>query len=320
MNPHEVLDGLLLIDKAPSRTSFQVVKGVKRLLGAKKVGHTGTLDPLATGLLAICIGKATKLSPIIMTYQKEYDVWARFGVATDSHDRTGEVIAEKPWGHINEAMLQEAILKLTGKVVQVPPMFSAVKYKGRPLYWYAHQGIVLNGRKERTVHIREFKLIDWQPPRARFIIKCSHGTYVRTLINDLAQSLDSVGVVDELRRNACGRLHVDNALKLDQFAVLNRADQRAAVLTMSEALDELPRLCVASEMARRIRHGRPVFINDLDDQQRNVVEQDQRSELGKLFRMVDPAGSLLAVASVGKSPFLEKQPVHASKLQTLRLF
>src|SRR5262245_58270018 len=114
------LDGMILIDKAPERTSFQIVKAIKRLLQEKKVGHTGTLDPIATGLLPICLGRATKLANIVMTYQKEYDVWVRFGIATDTHDRTGQTVTEKPWQHLDEAGVRAMTAQFTGEIKQSP--------------------------------------------------------------------------------------------------------------------------------------------------------------------------------------------------------
>ena len=287
------INGLILVDKEPDQTSFDVVRIVKRIFDVKKVGHTGTLDPIATGMLPICLGQATKLSSIIMGYTKEYDVWIRFGAATDSHDRTGEIVAEEPWQHITKQQVEEAVKEFCGTIEQLPPMFSAIKYKGRPLYWYAHQGIQFPNRKIRQVHVERFELIDWQPPRARFLVVCSQGTYVRTLAHDLGKRLNSAGIVDELRRNACGPFHVRDALTPSALAELDMEELRKRVLTMNESLPQLPGFRVTRSLAKRIQAGRPLMFSDLV--RSRDIEDYERMDL---FKVTDPTGDLVALASL----------------------
>lgn len=292
------LDGLILVDKAPEATSFQAVKGIKKLLDVSKVGHTGTLDPLATGLLPICTGKATKLASIIMTYRKEYDVWARFGVSTDSHDRTGHKTDEKPWEHITEAKLREAMRHFLGEIPQIPPMHSAVKYQGRPLYWYAHKGIVLGNRKERTCTIHSFELLEFKPPLARFLVQSSHGTYVRTLVHDLGLRLESAATVEELRRTACGQFRVEQAVTLETLSKQTLEERRAQVMTMNDSLPEMPAYPVNGAVIERLRAGRTIMFSDLR-QQRDNAETDADG----FFKLTGPKGELVAVASFAEQQF-----------------
>ncbi len=318
------VEGLLLIDKEAGTTSFQVVKQVRSFLGVKKVGHTGTLDPIATGVLPICIGRATKLASIIMAYTKEYDVWARLGVETDSHDRTGNVTGERPWDHITASQVESAIQQFVGEIQQVPPMFSAIKYRGRPLYWYAHKGIVFANRKQRGCTVHKFELLEWRPPIIRLRILASHGTYVRTLVHDLGHTLDSCASVDQLRRTACGKFHENDAIPLTELLQCSREAALDRLLTMSEALPELPSVCVDALLARRIRAGRMIMWSDLQtsggDSAKQLVGE---SKDDMMFKLTDAAGSLLAVASLAQSPFVRQTGMEQRSnrvVRTLRIF
>jgi tRNA pseudouridine55 synthase len=291
-------------------------------LNVNKVGHTGTLDPIATGLLPICLGRATKLANMIMTYKKVYDVWARFGRATDSHDRTGETIDEKPWEHITEAQVLEAIQTFLGEIPQLPPMFSAIKYQGRPLYWYAHKGIMISNRKERTCTIYSYKLVDWQPPRARFLIECSHGTYVRTLMHELGIKLGSAAVVDELRRTVSGPFDVSQAITLAELESVSIEERLGKVMNMSEALPELPNFMINLSLAERIKAGRTVMWSDI--RAGRTVHDAEEQETPAVFKLTTPAGELVAIASLADNWFgadITGSAVLANRVvRTLRVF
>jgi len=181
------LNGILVIDKPPGMTSFQVVRMTRRLLNVKKIGHTGTLDPLATGILTLCIGKATKLADKLMQGHKRYEGVMQLGKETTTYDKDGEIVAEKP---VPEDLTTESLQCIAdtfvGKNLQVPPAFSAVKYRGQPLYKLARKGIFVQ-KEAREIEIFSFIVNSWDPPFMAFSLHCTKGTYVRTLVHDFGQ-------------------------------------------------------------------------------------------------------------------------------------
>ena len=213
---------MLLIDKPLKWTSFDVVNklryGLKRLLQVKKikVGHAGTLDPLATGLLIICTGKATKQIDNYQGMPKEYTGTLKLGATTPSYDAETEPDAAFPVDHITEAQLHAAAQQLTGFIEQVPPMFSAIKVDGQPLYKKARQGKTVE-RKSRTIEISQFELTEIRLPESEvdFLIRCSKGTYVRTLAHDFGAAVGSGAYLTALRRTAIGEYRVENAWELE---------------------------------------------------------------------------------------------------------
>ena len=195
--------GILLLDKVRGLSSNQALQQIKRLYGAAKAGHTGSLDPLATGLLPICLGEATKLSAQLLDADKTYRVTLRLGEATDSGDADGQVTQSAPWQHIDAAALGQATANFVGEIEQVPPMVSALKHQGRRLYELAREGQEVE-RPSRRVTIYRLELLGLQDNEAELELDCSKGTYVRTLVEDLARSLDSVAHVTALRRLRVG--------------------------------------------------------------------------------------------------------------------
>lgn len=193
------ITGVLLLDKPMGISSNAALQKVKRLYNAKKAGHTGSLDPIATGMLPICLGEATKFSQFLLESDKAYHVTVKLGDRTATGDREGEVIERVSSEHVTAALLQEAMQQLTGEILQVPPMFSALKHKGQPLYALARKGIEVE-RTPRPTTIYEFKLLDFSPEQFTCFVKCSKGTYVRTLVEDCAKKLNTVAFVMELRR------------------------------------------------------------------------------------------------------------------------
>jgi tRNA pseudouridine55 synthase len=212
----EALDGVLLVDKPAGPTSHDIVAAVRRNFGIKKVGHGGTLDPQATGLLILLLGKGTKLSSRFLGSDKIYEGRIRLGVTTNSQDADGEIVSESDWSGVTKEDLLEQMNALTGDIYQTPPMVSAVKVDGVPLYKRARKGEVVE-RKPRLVHIYSFKLIDFEPPQARFTVKCTKGTYVRTLCADIGEALGCGAHLDQLRRTASGTLKVADASLLDDI-------------------------------------------------------------------------------------------------------
>lgn len=214
-------DGLLLVDKPAGPTSHDVVAMIRRTFRIEKVGHGGTLDPNATGLLVILLGKGTTLSNQVMGGDKAYSGVARFGLTTDSQDIDGSVTAERPADGVTAAAIEAQMAARTGDIQQVPPMVSAVKRAGVPLYKLARKGQEVE-REPRLVHIYSFVLRSWTPPFAAFDVRCSKGTYVRTLCHDIGQDLGCGACLHALRRTRSGRLDVADALPLDALLQMDR--------------------------------------------------------------------------------------------------
>ncbi|NMA21200.1 MAG: tRNA pseudouridine(55) synthase TruB [Lentisphaerae bacterium] len=210
------IDGILLIDKPQDWTSHDVVNCVRRRFNLNKTGHCGTLDPFATGLLVLLLGKATKLQDQLMGQDKTYAGTIRFGIETDSEDRTGNIIANADTGALSEEGIRTAALQFIGAQTQIPPMVSALKVGGKPLYKLARQGKTIE-RAPRQIHIHSFDLQDIRLDcaEADFVVRCSKGTYIRTLAADLGRALGCGAHLQELRRLQSGNLHVDQACNMD---------------------------------------------------------------------------------------------------------
>ncbi len=208
--------GVLLVDKPKGPTSHDVVDRIRRHFGLRKVGHGGTLDPQATGLLVILVGRATRISNLIMGSDKVYEGEMTFGITTDSHDADGAVLEQRdPAGLTREAVL-EGMRPFQGDRMQIPPMVSAVKKDGVPLYKLARKGREVE-RAARLIHVYEFRLLEWLPPRATFRLKCTKGTYVRSLCHELGQQLGCGAHLSALRRTRSGALSVDDAVSMPQL-------------------------------------------------------------------------------------------------------
>jgi tRNA pseudouridine55 synthase len=208
------ITGIVVIDKPSGHSSNHVLQQVKRLFDAKKAGHTGSLDPLASGVLPICLGEATKLSGYLLDADKQYAVTCKLGITTDSGDADGEVIAEQPIPDFDEAGLQTIINSFIGEQDQVPPMFSALKYQGQPLYKLARQGIEVE-RKSRRIRIYEIELLDCSYDSFTLSVRCSKGTYIRTLVEDISHKLGTGGHVTMLRRTAVAGYTLEDAISLE---------------------------------------------------------------------------------------------------------
>lgn len=208
----EPLAGVLLIDKPVGPTSFRIVQQVRRALKIKKVGHAGTLDPFASGLLIVCVGRpATRLVSSLMEGEKEYEATLQLGVETDTQDSTGQVIAEKQVGEIDRDRVRDCLTQFTGEQLQTPPQYSALKHKGKPLYYYARKGIKVT-KEPRKIQIREIELLSLDPDSMQIRVVCSKGTYIRTLAADIGRSLGCGAHLTGLRRLRSGRFTVEDGL------------------------------------------------------------------------------------------------------------
>ena len=221
MEAFDALDGGLLVDKPSGPTSHDIVDAIRRHFGLKKVGHAGTLDPAATGLLVILLGRATKLSERLMADDKVYCGTIKFGETTASYDAEGNIVATRPVPPLTLEDLNRAAADFHGDQLQVPPMVSAVKKDGVPLYKLARKGVEVE-RKPKLIHIYEFSFSSYEPPLGEFRVACTKGTYVRTMANDLGEKLGCGAHLHTLRRLSSGRFHVDDAAPLSGILNLTR--------------------------------------------------------------------------------------------------
>jgi tRNA pseudouridine55 synthase len=236
------LNGVLVIDKPLGMTSFQVIKLTRRLLNIKKIGHTGTLDPLATGILTLCIGKATKLSEKLMMGHKRYDGLIQLGMETTTYDKEGDIVSEQPVpANLTMQSLQQLADTFTGRLFQVPPVFSAVKHKGQPLYKLARKGIFIQ-KNAREIEIFSFVVTSWEPPVMGFSLHCSKGTYVRTLAHDFGQKLGCGACLARLHRTQNGIFHMGHAVSMDDIRKAVSANTMDGLLISQELLDITPEL------------------------------------------------------------------------------
>ena len=252
------VDGVLLLDKATGITSNSALQGARRLFSAAKAGHTGTLDPLATGLLPLCFGEATKFSADLLDADKTYEADVLFGVTTDTGDADGVVIRQcRPAFGISD--LEAAMGGFRGAITQVPPMYSALKVDGKPLYRLARQGIEIE-RTPRQVSILELQLLDFAGERCRFHISCSKGTYIRTLMEDIGNALGCGAHLTALRRVRVGALSIAKAFTLDQLLALPETERAICLLPPDALLQSLPAVYLDESASLRFCHGNPVQI------------------------------------------------------------
>ena len=229
MQEFSPLDGALLVDKPSGPTSHDVVDVIRRRFGIKKVGHCGTLDPNATGLLIIVLGRGTKLSEKMMSDDKVYEGTIKFGETTDSYDSDGEILATAPVPPLTLDGLNEAAAAFIGDQMQMPPMVSAIKIKGVPLYKLARKGIEV-AREPRLIHIYNYRFTDYAAPLGRFKVACTKGTYVRSLAHELGQKLGCGAHLAALRRSVSGKFDVAEATKLDDLLNLTTAELEKRVI------------------------------------------------------------------------------------------
>jgi len=271
------LAGVLVVDKPSGMTSHDVVAAVRRAVSPKgsttrghnrvKVGHAGTLDPDATGVLVVCLGRATRLVPYLQASTKTYDARMRLGVETSTLDAAGEILAEKDAAAVDEAAVCEALKSFVGVIEQVPPMVSAVKVDGERLYRKALRGEVVE-RAARTVTVHDIVLEDFEPgPRAEaaFLVTCSAGTYVRTLAADVGTRLGVGAHLRALRRLGSGRFSLEDAVDLDKVAELARTGRLdEALLSPADAVADYPAIVVDDDGRATVGYGRPLPATGLD--------------------------------------------------------
>ena len=281
-------NGVLIIRKEKGYTSNDVVQVLRGILKQKKIGHTGTLDPDAEGVLPVCLGHATKLAEMLTAQEKEYEAGIRLGITTDTQDMTGNVLQESSM-QIGFEQLKAAADSFLGDYMQTPPMYSAVKIGGKKLYEIARKGREID-RPARKVTIYSLELADYDFPQARLNVSCSKGTYIRTLCHDIGQKLGCGACMSSLVRIRSGRFTLDQALTLNQVKAMKEAGEiEEKILSLEELLSDLPAIRVSSPGAHRmLRNGNRIAAGDL--QADPSVCKD-----GQLVRAYDGDGTLTGV-------------------------
>jgi tRNA pseudouridine55 synthase len=302
-------DGVLVVDKPPGPTSFDVVRRIKRAAKLERVGHGGTLDPLASGVLPICVGEGTKLAAFLLDADKEYDVTIRLGVETDTYDAEGAVTAERDPSSVDEAAVVAALSPFRGVIQQKPPVYSALKRNGRPLYAYARAGETVE-IAPRYVTIHDLALVAWGGPRAvELRLRCSKGTYVRSLAFDLGRALGVGAHVTALRRTRSGPFALAQSSPLEAVLEALAAggdEQPLPLIAPEDALGHLPRCSVDADGVKTLEQGKRLPWEALA----GAPAAGPPGEPGPRVRVLRPDGRLLAVA----------EPRADGTVRTLRVF
>lgn len=287
------MDGIFNIYKEKGFTSHDVVAIVRRTIHMKKVGHTGTLDPDAEGVLPVCVGKATKLSDVIMDGRKSYRAMLRLGITTTTEDASGEVLETKEVEY-NEDRIREVVASFIGKLEQVPPMYSAVKVNGKKLYELAREGKEIQ-RKSRTIEVYDIRIRQFLPPdRVEIDVDCSKGTYIRTLCADIGKRLGCGGHMAELLRTATGAFSLENAIKLDELKALAEQEKaEEALLTMEEALKDFPVVKVSEKSQKFLYNGGKI-------QERFFTEKPASFQEGDIVVVYDHENNLVGLYEIKK--------------------
>jgi tRNA pseudouridine55 synthase len=256
-----MIDGALLLDKPLGLSSNRALQEAKKLLGAKKAGHAGTLDPLASGLLLILVGEATKFAGPMLEADKEYLATVKLGVTTTTADAEGAVLEERPV-NVSAEQVAAALGRFRGAIEQTPPMHSALKRDGVPLYELARAGRTVE-RQARRIEIHELELLQCAPPILELRVRCSKGTYIRTLAEDIGAALGTGAHLAALRRTGSGRFHVRDAATLEELRVM--PNRRAALLPLRVLLEGLPSTELDAAAEARLRNGQPLKISGLEE-------------------------------------------------------
>ena len=291
------LNGIIVINKPVQMTSATVVASVKRISNAGKVGHTGTLDPLAEGVLICCLNRATRLARFLLHGNKRYEAVLKLGEDTDTQDATGTVLSTGDPANLSAEMIRSACERFCGQMVQLPPVYSALKHKGTPLYRYARQGRPVQ-KPARQVHIFWIEIREINIPFVRFEVSCSAGTYIRTLCADIGTSLGCGGHLHALKRlESCG-FSLQQALTLKQLEACALAGTLTQqIITMADALKLMPVIIADDDLIAKIHHGRELAPDDVN--LIKIARQDNVSQ--PYFKIVDNGNNLMAVMEYQKT-------------------
>ena len=276
------MNGIINVNKPLGITSHDVVYRLRRILGIKKIGHTGTLDPDASGVLPMCIGKGTKLAELLTATDKEYLAEMTLGAITDTQDKSGTVLETFPVS-ISEEEIRLTVEKFIGDIEQVPPMYSAIKIDGKKLYELAREGkIVERAPRKITIKNIEIKEIDLKKNTVKMLVDCTKGTYIRTLCNDIGVALNTGGYMSSLTRTKSGRFSLDSSFTLEEIEEMIKKDDFGFFIPVEDAIPEYPKIIVADKNAKKIRNGIKTSVEGL--------------EAGKTYRVFDESGEFLVIA------------------------
>ena len=259
------IDGVFLLNKPLGFSSNQALKKIQWLFNAKKAGHTGTLDPMASGLLPICIGEATKFSHRLLEANKTYIATIQLGVSTTTGDQEGEVVSQKDVV-LKPNQLQETLQKFTGDIMQIPPMFSALKFEGKPLYEYARQGIEIE-RKSRQVTIHDITLNKMEESTVILEVSCSKGTYIRTLAEDIGHALGCGAYLKGLERTQTGNFQLSDALTIEAIEAMSMASREKTLLPVDALLEGLSSIELTLTETEAIKKGQAIDFNGKNDKE-----------------------------------------------------
>ena len=276
------MNGLFNIDKPAGMTSHDVVNVMRRLTHIRRIGHTGTLDPMATGVLIILVGPATRLSRFLMGKNKKYRAVIRLGQTTTTYDAEGELVKQRPVT-VDKAELEQALAAFQGEILQIPPMYSAIKVNGKPLYKLAHQGKEI-ARTPRHVTIHSVILTDWQPPDLTVEVACSAGTYIRSLAYDLGEALGCGAHLTALTRTASGHFDLAESVSLDTLRELEKDGHLEEMLLPPQTALTLPSIRLTPEQVQAVCYGQTISLDDAPA----VPELQATDAVGQLIAVLIP--------------------------------
>lgn len=259
-----MIDGIINVYKEAGYTSHDVVAKLRRIVNQKKIGHTGTLDPEATGVLPVCLGKGTRLCDMITDKEKTYCADLLLGITTDTQDTTGEILEEKPV-ECSEEQVREVITGFLGAQMQIPPMYSALKVNGRKLYQLAREGVEVE-RQPRPVEFFHIEILEMDLPRVKFSVTCSKGTYIRTLCHDIGEKLGCGGAMEKLVRTCVGRFEIKDSMTLEEISRLQEEDRLLERVCSPEAMFEnLPAFYCEKGLDKLLHNGNPLTAKDVTE-------------------------------------------------------
>jgi len=315
MEAKTLLNGILVIDKPKGLTSTETLERVRKILKVKKAGHGGTLDPIATGVLPIFLNNTTKLAEIFLEGDKIYEGEFKLGITTETYDITGEIVAKKEVPGISVEDIQKVADTFLGEIEQTPPPFSAAKYKGKPLYKYARNGIIIS-KKPRKVKIHEFKILEKNNSEVRFYLHCSKGTYVRSLIHEIGEKLSCGATLTNLRRLKKSVFTLEKALTLEKLKELSSQGLEKLmpyIITPDEALEFLPKIIVSEDLSQKIREGKQIYTSSFLSFikfQKLVISPTE-----KWIRIVTTRGKLVAII---ENPLLNPSSTYIKYFKVFR--
>ncbi len=266
-----MINGILNVYKEKGFTSHDVVAKLRGIVGQKKIGHTGTLDPDAEGVLPVCLGKATKVCDMLTETDKIYEAVLLLGVSTDTQDVSGTILDKKEIVGLTEHEVRECILGYIGEYEQLPPMYSALKVNGKKLYELAREGKVVE-RKTRKVFIHDIKIKEICLPRVKMEVHCSKGTYIRTLCHDIGEDLNTGGCMEKLLRTKVGKFEIEDSVRLSEIQKRKEENQLSELITQVDAMFcEYPKVIVKGAVAELAYNGNPLKVNDLEKQTSDMI-------------------------------------------------